>query len=239
MKIDRSGTVIAGLGLLFLLAAFTLLISQRSSPVALVPATPVVNSVGSATASVLPPTEHSLSLTQVEPVTSPVSSTVGITTSHIVSARWQQFSSKTAGYTLLYPQNSMVSSLKLLPSTIEHTQITLPSSRDNLRIIIDIRVYDNSLGNTVNSFLAGLYEQIYGKTITDAKLQELMSRPLTIAGTTGYELAMLIGSTELQIVIPHKNNFYFFTLVHEFGPVTSSAEDIEKFKHVVNTINFK
>lgn len=94
MKIDRSGTVIAGLGLLFLLAAFTLLISQRSSPVALVPATPVVNSVGSATASVLPPTEHSLSLTQVEPVTSPVSSTVGITTSHIVSARWQQFQVK-------------------------------------------------------------------------------------------------------------------------------------------------
>ena len=66
-----------------------------------------------------------------------------------------------------------------------------------------------------------------------------MSLPLDIADTKGYEMDLLMGSTEIQIVIPHKNNFYLFILGHEFGPVNSSAEDVESFKRIVNTINFE
>jgi len=236
MKQITWGSLVGGLGLLLLLGMFALLVSRRYTSVIPVPATPVVNATVSTGETV------STAQTVMDATKRPVSvitATASLTTSNAIPTQWQKFSSRTAGYALFYPQNSMIFPLKLLPSTIEHTQITLPSSSDRLEIIIDIRVYDNSLGNSIDSFLSGLYAQIYGEAITDAKLQELMSLPLDIADKTGYEMDLLMGSTEIQIVIPHKNNFYLFILGHEFGPVNSSAEDVESFKRIVNTINFQ
>jgi len=205
MKQITWGSLVGGLGLLCLLGMFALLASRRYTSVIPIPIAPVVNATVTTTVS----TGGTISTAQTAtgatkfPV-SVITTTASLTTSNAIPTQWQQFSSRTAGYALFYPLNSMISPLKLLPSTIEHTQITLPSSSEALRIIIDIRVYDNSLGSSIDSFLSGLYKQIYGEAITAAKLQELMSRPLDIADTTGYEIDLLMGSTEIQIVIPHK-----------------------------------
>ena len=154
MKQITWGSLVGGLGLLLLLGMFALLVSRRYTSVIPVPATPVVNATVSTGETV------STAQTVMDATKRPVSvitATASLTTSNAIPTQWQKFSSRTAGYALFYPQNSMISPLKLLPSTIEHTQITLPSSSNTLEIIIDIRVYDNSLGNSIDSFLSGLY----------------------------------------------------------------------------------
>ena len=157
MKITKRSSIVVGLGLLALLALFVLLASQRTRPV--VPATPVVSSVVSATASVTLTTEHDISTFQAEPVTSLVSSTEGITTSNMTAVRWQQFSSKTGEYTISHPP-AAITQFTPSPPLIEHIQIGFAASEGIQPptppfdlMFINVRVYENRAGKSIEAFL--------------------------------------------------------------------------------------
>ncbi len=176
--------------------------------------------------------------TVVQLAASTITSTANSTTLNSVPETWQHFSSKAAGYSLFHPPNSTITSLSLLPSTIEHTRITLPPVNNAPLSTVTIRVYKNTSGISLHAFLSELNERMYGETISASSLENLMSSPLEVAGVQSYKMDFILGSTELQIIVPHKNYFYMFILGHEFGPFNSSAEDIERFRRIIDTVQF-
>lgn len=106
-------------------------------------------------------------------------------------------------------------------------------------MFISVRVYENSTGKSIEAFLSELYEQSFRKPITHEKLQELMGHPIKVGNTIGYWMDWRITAARIQFLIAHKNHFYSFILVHQFGSVELSAEEIEIFNRIVSTINLK
>ncbi len=198
-----------GLGLLLLLGAFALLVSRWSAPAVSVPAATPV-------------------------VSSTVSMTVGAVPDH-----WQQFSSQTTGYTVFYPPQAKIATLNLLPTVVEHTQINFATSEPSGHLSVIIRVYDNRSNKPIDTFLSELYQLKYRKSIPVEQLHDLMNSTFNIAGTTGYKVNLLVGSTEEQVIIPHKNYFYMFVLIHDFGPIVSSTEDVEMFNRFIATLSLE
>lgn len=236
-----------GLGLLLLLGAFALLVSRRSAPVVSVPAVaPVVSSTVSATVNAM----VTISTSQVAPSelalpVSVITATDRLTTSNALPDQWQQFSSRTTGYTLSHPPANVT---QFEPSTafVEHAQISFAASEAPAPplppfdiMLIDIKVYDGSKGKSIDIFLSELYEEAFRKPITDEKLQALLSRPVRVDGATGYWIDWRIAATRMLFVIPHKDYFYLFALVHQFSPVELSNEEIETFNRVISTISFE
>lgn len=243
MKIEKRSSLVVGFGLLALLALFILLVSQRTSPV--VPDTPVVSSVVNATTSIALTTEHDISTFQAEPVTSLISSTEGVTTSNMIAAHWQQFSSKTSDYTISHPP-AAITQFTPSPPLIEHIQIGFaasegiqPATPPFDLMFINVRVYENSAGKSIEAFLSELYERSFRKPITHEKLQELMGHPIKVGNITGYWMDWRITAARMQFLIAHKNHFYTFTLVHQFSSVELSTEEVEFFNRIVSTINLK
>jgi len=240
MRFTSVALGIAAISLLLLLLLLVLVYDRfpARTPLPTVPISANTNTLVDTVPTTASDSTRQAVATGAQLAASTITSTTNITTSSSVPETWQRFSSKTARYSILHPPQSRIIPLSLLPSTVEHTQITLPSAEDTLASTIDVRVYDNQAGIPVRTFLSELYRQMFRKAISPEILDELMGHPLEIAGVQGYEMDLIIGSTEVQILIPHQNYFYLFILGHEFGPVDSSAEDIERFRRIISTLEF-
>ena len=163
----------------------------------------------------------------------------------MTAVRWQQFSSKTGEYTISHPP-AAITQFTPSPPLIEHIQIGFAASEGIQPptppfdlMFINVRVYENRAGKSIEAFLSELYERSFRKPITHEKLQELMGRPIKVGNTTGYWMDWRITAARMQFLIAHKNHFYTFILVHQFSSVEFSTEEVEIFNRIVSTINLK
>lgn len=238
-----------GLGLLFLLGTFVLLVNRRSTLTLLGPSTPIASSTQNATTRILITQEHSTaSSTTPIGVMSPtlsITSTVDTKVSNSALEGWQQFSSDSGRYTFSHPPAAIIR-FKPSPPLVEHTQISFAASKGTPPplppfdiMFIDITVYENSTDKSIEEFVSEFYAQAFQKPITAQKLQELMSRPVKVDSTIGYWMDWRRAGTRMQFLISYKKHLYQFALIHQFSSVKLDDDELAIFNRIVHTIRLQ
>lgn len=217
MKIDRRGTLVAGLGLLFLLTAFMLLISQRSSLVAPEPAKVISSSTITMT--------HNLTKSVTLSIPHGISTTQAITLSS-----WLTFTDLEAKYSLRYPPNSYINSGQSKGQTYRTLGIgfQIPNQRYQG---MSVRVEPNPQNLPINQFLNEFYQKVKERPLNVEAASRL--EELEVASITAYKTTILYGDT--QILLPYNRRVYIFSLGYTIAGGVSSPEAKAMFSQILGT----
>ena len=217
MKIDRRGTLVAGLGLLFLLTAFMLLISQRSSLVAPEPAKVISSSTITMT--------HNLTKSVTLSIPHGISTTQAITLSS-----WLTFTDLEAKYSLRYPPNSYINSGQSKGQTYRTLGIgfQIPNQRYQG---MSVRVEPNPQNLPIDKFFSVLYQKINNNPL-DLPASHMLEQ-IEFANMAAYKTKGLYG--DIQILLPYKDKVYFFSLGYGIAGGASSPEAETIFFQILDT----
>lgn len=214
MRTDKRGMFAVGISLLFLLAAFVLLVSKRSRPIA--PAAPIVTSAITVThrltEKVAVSVTHGISMVQTN-----------------MQSDWLTFIDEAAGYSIQYPANFVVRSNRSKGEVYSKTDITFLAlgvkGYHAMTIMVDV--------NPQKLSLEMLYEELH-KNLSGTKESNNLAQ-ITVAGMAAYQTSVFPGSTDFHILLPYDDKVFHFALVHDLGPIESDPKAKAIFFQILNT----
>jgi len=208
-----------GLGLLFLLAAFVLLVSRLSAPIVTAPvAAPVVSSTVGMKASPVVSPSHAISASQA-----------------ITHSGWLTFTDPEAGYSIRYPAsfhvNAGTGKSKGEMYRITTIMFRSPAIPTYQEMSIQVEPNPDDLG--IEAMIEKIYENLNGKPL-EIKAADALEQ-MTVAGMTAYKTAILPGSTDFHVLLLYNKKVYHFALVHDLGPMESPPEAKAIFFQILET----